>query len=573
MSGHTVLLVNKNSFDLGREFARLWEWYLDWPEGSSASVEENLVLKPSPIPVPPLGFLAVLEPKRAQNTASRPPDVTNVVWTRDEDVLDCVAESKTSQFKLLDLGSGGQTRDVSPDRWKVSADGSAAEMIPGRLSWEDEYRRYRRLEQNWMQEGKAPPDPDVRGWLRQTLHGIVFRDPDAGSPESRDAPPGIPTELWEEAWSLQDRLRPLHTRGLGRDVDEPLDDVYHAALVMRWTWTSWTNSGRAAYRGQRDYRWRLYPKLYRDDPSPERLDSDVQRLTKLVGWLRTERPDLDELQCIATAQHYSSEANVSTWLVDFTYDPMVALFFASDHGKDNDVGVVHQIRIDEWKRLSSSGRARLGSLTTIDVPGVQRIEAQRGLFLVTSHPDLFEQYVAYTIRFSQHDGLTFEDISWTPPVSRSHMYPIQDSTKDAIDQWSRGALVSACGNNGRVDPQALMPPSPYEKLEPADYAELVCRWLEDLGVSLTDPYTRVAEALGRIYFALQQRPEVVGQSNRSLHQLARAAKAVVQFRTSGINQAFGIATELWIAGANPNTQEGVYLAEVVSKERARLERR
>ena len=46
--------------------------------------------------------------------------------------------------------------------------------------------------------------------------------------------------------------------------------------------------------------------------------------------------------------------------------------------------------------LSAGGRNRLGPVRLIEVPGAHRIRAQRTLFLDTSHPELVEQYVAFS---------------------------------------------------------------------------------------------------------------------------------------------------------------------------------
>jgi hypothetical protein len=57
-------------------------------------------------------------------------------------------------------------------------------------------------------------------------------------------------------------------------------------------------------------------------------------------------------------------------LIDFTWDPFVALFFASDGGQDGDVGVISYISLKEFNRFSAGGTNRLGKIRVIEPRGV-----------------------------------------------------------------------------------------------------------------------------------------------------------------------------------------------------------
>jgi hypothetical protein len=92
--------------------------------------------------------------------------------------------------------------------------------------------------------------------------------------------------------------------------------------------------------------------------------------------VRACRPELTDEQIIAVAQHYSKEAGTPTHLIDVTWDPLIALFFASDGARAADVGVVDHIVVPEWRKLVASEAGNPGALRVIEVPRVKRIERQ-----------------------------------------------------------------------------------------------------------------------------------------------------------------------------------------------------
>jgi hypothetical protein len=106
----------------------------------------------------------------------------------------------------------------------------------------------------------------------------------------------------------------------------------------------------------------------------------------------------------------------------------------------NELGVVNCIVRGEWEELSANGANRLGKLRVIDVPGALRIERQRASFLDTSHPDLFEQYVAHSVWFRQLDGIRFEDPGADHPVSAERIYPANDPIIGALRRTTPTAV-------------------------------------------------------------------------------------------------------------------------------------
>ncbi len=117
------------------------------------------------------------------------------------------------------------------------------------------------------------------------------------------------------------------------------------------------------YRGQRDAKWPTIPALFRRKNVKDALDQLAYAIPRIQACL----PAVSEAQALAVAQHYSKELDVATWLLDITYDPRIALFFASDNSVTGDVGVVSCLVQKEWNKLSAAGTNRLGRLRVIEV--------------------------------------------------------------------------------------------------------------------------------------------------------------------------------------------------------------
>jgi hypothetical protein len=144
-------------------------------------------------------------------------------------------------------------------------------------------------------------------------------------------------------------------------------------------------------------------KLFR----PEYITNMEEHLKKIEALsieLKSRNHTLQKDQCFAIAQHYSQDAGLATWLLGFTANPWVALFFASYGGEGRNDGIVVEIACEEWSSLTAG---QLGDIRLIEGPGVHRIERQHAVFLEGSHSDIIEQYVGSYTTFKQHSGLVF----------------------------------------------------------------------------------------------------------------------------------------------------------------------
>ena len=381
--------------------------------------------------------------------------------------------------------------------------------------WSELYGRFMRLSRTWT----AHEHPGVN---RQLFNAAVLsvRSEAEVLREFESFGVGVPS-MWDEARDVQ-RLMQFPSRG--RHANDPCEDVYQAALTMM-PHGEWTQSPEQEklYRGQRDVRWAVIPSIFRLD-DPTRLEK-LDRLNAIAAAVTEELPDLSTDQALALIQHYSAELEAPTWLLDLTWDPAVALFFASLGGVTGDIGVVTMLIRHEWERLSAGGTNRLGQIRVIEVPGVVRIERQRALFLDTSHPDLLEQYVAHSVWFRQVEGLVFEDPDADWPVAHESCYPASDPTLQLL-----GQLPARSGAQlGWLAP----PADASQHLGADDYLAIALSWCAETGVELEPLYRDVLGGVCSVYSGLQAERGDVDVTLRSLHRLREAVETITFHQAGG----------------------------------------
>lgn len=221
---------------------------------------------------------------------------------------------------------------------------------------------------------------------------------------------------------------------------DTFDDVYHAAVI----WRLWCEPIRGKTPHDRGQTWvhrgenKDFPKTTASIqrlPATERLNA-IRDLEQFIDTSSMNYPSLDEEQVIALAQHYGGDDGVDlrTWLLDITWDPYVALFFASYRWEPpanedeawKSIGRVSSFNVSELEKCLSNNHLRW---TTI--PGFQRLRNQRALFFDAPDPSIIDDYTPYRVTFHQKPKLVFTD----PTMSVSEEHLLGDTSTQGIDQW------------------------------------------------------------------------------------------------------------------------------------------
>ena len=274
--------------------------------------------------------------------------------------------------------------------------------------------------------------------------------------------------------------------------------MYQAAVWMLYISQSsnkWIPSPDKSYvyRGQRK-NFPLIPTIFRDAETNEVIKDRFLKVSRYITNLVIEMTSISKEQALAVIQHYSTELDLQTWLLDFTWDPFVALFFSSLNSEDNDIGMVFCIEQKEWNRISSNGLNRFGKLRVIEVSNIHRINAQRALFLNTTDPSLFEQYIAESYLFKQHSGLVFEDKNSNPSITEETLLP----KEDPIIKFLKNIKLSKSPATFLNAPSPSLP----KPLISQDYYSIILSWCDKNGWKINEETKKIFDLVNKSIFQL-----------------------------------------------------------------------
>lgn len=186
------------------------------------------------------------------------------------------------------------------------------------------------------------------------------------------------------------------------------------------------------FRGQR-HTYDIQPSILREGVNKSLATSNLEKFTHWVH----QTPELRSLHgnreaILAVAQHYG----IKTPLLDFSYSPKIAGFFASNNGQVGDVGTIICINKERfstsWKDLNATQLTNEGHLLTeileIDVKNLWRLQAQKGAF-IRSHVDssLLEMFsFMLHIYFPQEQNINVEKEEVIYPKNKSHLEVLLD---------------------------------------------------------------------------------------------------------------------------------------------------
>lgn len=175
-------------------------------------------------------------------------------------------------------------------------------------------------------------------------------------------------------------------------------------------------AGRYRYfRGQRDARWKVTSTFARADAAGQLGASN--ELYAFAAWVRlAERlvPYLDDDdKIIAAAQHHQV---TPTNFIDFSTDPVIAGWFATEGGAPGEEGAIYLVDPNEvgivFEALTRSGTVM--KFLQVDVPNLWRLQAQSGLFL-EAQCDLAHTWPL--------DRIVFTQTGTAPAIERRRIYP------------------------------------------------------------------------------------------------------------------------------------------------------
>jgi hypothetical protein len=157
---------------------------------------------------------------------------------------------------------------------------------------------------------------------------------------------------------------------------------FHRALELTKGQPGWV------YRGQSDASWKLHPKVGRPPYTGQDDEKEVYDF-----WLRECAANLDSrprttMELLALAQHHG----LATRLLDWSYSPLVAAYFAAFTNNDTD-SALFLYKTKQFITKSADPFQVTGSPQYRPGTIGQRIIAQQGLFTVHGTPTAsMEQY-------------------------------------------------------------------------------------------------------------------------------------------------------------------------------------
>ena len=204
----------------------------------------------------------------------------------------------------------------------------------------------------------------------------------------------------------------------------------------------------------------------------------------------------DDLLALAYMQHFKADAKLHPPMIDLTYDPFVALFFATRSARNGRTGAIYRFSLKadfvQFSKFSS-----LGHLSLVELPGIHRIRRQRALLFFCSSGEALDQLMPFHCEFLQHENVRFldEELGITDEKLLHDDQGNVDFCK-RFEKWSRRSEPNA----SEAD-TSLRPPSLH--METEELYQDVISWLgerdyEISGTGLREEIRKLVEFHSRL---------------------------------------------------------------------------
>lgn len=252
--------------------------------------------------------------------------------------------------------------------------------------------------------------------------------------------------------------------------------IFHdISAAFHWA-SRYAIGGGIAYRGQVNIDWDWVPSLMRLE-SNRQQDAQADTMRFIESFLREfhQYSTLNEPQLLAIAQHYGFQ----TKLLDFTFNPKVAAFFASPGGKcQYRYGELAFVSLREHSEMQnpfeplglSKAEAKgtlskdsmyVGECEAIHVPGVPRIERQEAVFIHGGDPTALRTNFLDRYGFLHRAEKLFIDPKG--PICFEYLFPEDDPIYEFVVRYDPSKSMRKLYSYGRTHTQTTMSGSVKKK--------------------------------------------------------------------------------------------------------------
>lgn len=198
-----------------------------------------------------------------------------------------------------------------------------------------------------------------------------------------------------------------------------------------------SKSQDVVYRGHASIEWDLKPSIGRKNYSMD-IEKKVFLKFKMQYFSYTKERPMTDMELLFLAQHYG----LPTRLLDWTYNPMIALYFACESNTDKD-GCIYAVSLREFYVVDTdrdnNAPETMNQIISMEksryvVPKYtdNRYKNQKALFLLCSKPEKKFTSIKYMYRIKKESKEQIRKDLALLGYDRTLVYPMLDSLCEDI---------------------------------------------------------------------------------------------------------------------------------------------